>query len=187
MKTDQKIAFVINIYQEPAETVSALQASLTQFYPDVPIVIVPDGRHGRLKTPEHAGRWISRYLDWGMASNPDWLVKIDPDAVVKRRIIVPFRGDVQCAKKRFKLKDREDFFPHAGVIAYSREAATKIREEALNERYINYPGTRHDYQEEILIKAICAKLGLSINDRPDFQCGLRRNRNPNPLATFIHR
>ncbi len=166
---------------------SALEASLAQFYPDSTVTIVPDGRHGRLKTPEYAGRWISRYLDWGMASNPDWLIKIDPDATVKCRMVVPLHGDVQCAKKRFKLKDREHFFPHTGVIAYSRDAATKIREEALNERYINFPGTRHDYQEEILIKAICARLGLSINDRPDFQCGTRRNRNPDPLAAFIHR
>lgn len=183
---NQKLAFVINVYQEPAEQVAALEAALAQFYPDAPIVTVPDGRHGRLKTPQHAGRWISRYLDWGMASNPDWLIKIDPDATVKRSMIVPLRGDVQCAKKRFTLK-REHFYPHAGVIAYSREAANKIRVEALNERYINYPGTRDDYQEEILIKAICENLNLSIMDRPDFQCGLRRNQTPNPLATFVHR
>lgn len=183
------ISFVINTHDEPAEQISALSDALAKFYPGAPITIAPDGKGGRprLKTRAHAGRWISRYLDWGLAPNTDWLVKIDPDAQVLRAITEPFKGDVQCAKKTYVLKGREYFYPQTGVIAFSGAAARAIREQALSPRYQNFPGTRDDYQEEIIIRDICQQLGLKITDRPDFMIGLRRNRDGVDNPSFSHR
>lgn len=183
------IAFVINTHEEPVKMVSDLSDALNRFYPGAPITIVPDGRGGRprLKTRATAGRWISRYLDWGLAPNTDWLVKIDPDAQVLRAITEPFTGDVQCAKRTYVLKTREYFQAQTGVIAYSREAAMKICEASLGARYQNFPGTRDDYQEEIIIRDICQQLRLKITDRPDFMIGARRNRDGVENPSFAHR
>lgn len=182
------IAFVINTYEEPPELVASVTDALKKFYPDAPVTIVPDGKGGRtrLKTRATAGRWISRYLDWGLASNPDWLVKIDPDAAVLRAITEPFTGDLQCALRTFKLKNHEYWFPMSSVLAYSREAAMRMRQEALSPRYQHFPGTRDDYQEDIIVKDLAQQLGLKITDRPDFMIGAKRNKEGVENPSFAH-
>jgi hypothetical protein len=184
----QKIHFVMNVRSETKDQVRGMKESISHFYQNSGLTIIEDGAGGLpvLKTREGIGRWISRYMDWGMANNPDWLIKIDPDAKIIRAMQIPLTGNVCCAKKTYSIKGVERFMPHAGVIAFSRDAARGIQGEAVSRRYVNYPETRDDYQEEIVLKAICEEIGIEITDRPDFLCGKRRASLPTDSASFWH-
>jgi hypothetical protein len=177
MKT---LGFVINCTEKDEALANHLPLRIKFFYPDSEIIIIKDDP--RLKKTDTVGQWIARYLT---ALSTDLIVKIDPDTEVLAKAKVPFDGDVFCAKKWRSSNESRRYMPHAGVIGFSRKSAIRIAKEAVKPEYVDYPTTRDDYNEEIVLRAIFLKLELDVQDRLDFHCGLKRYNAP-VFASFRH-
>jgi hypothetical protein len=178
------LSFVVNHVDE--DTAPILN-SLAEHYPDCAISLIKDGDPVRIKTRARIGEWIARYMKIGIDSGTDYFIKIDPDAQVVYRLRHSLTGDVACSKNYFPLKNGWDFMPRSGVIAFKREAARKIHDEVLLDRYVNFPGTRDDYQEDIVLNQAIRRLALTVADRPDFACGAERFDKITAITAFAHR
>lgn len=178
------LSFVVNHIDEDT---TPIMTSLAEHYPDCAISLIKDGDPVRLKTRARIGEWIARYMKVGIDSGADYFIKIDPDAKVVRRLRHPLMGDVACSKNYFPIKEGRDFLPRSGIIAFKRDAARKIHDEVLLDRYVNFPGTRDDYQEDIVLNQAFRRLGLVVADRPDFACGAERFAKIGEATAFAHK
>lgn len=178
------LSFVVNHVDEDTDPILS---SLVEHYPDCLVTLIKDGDPVRLKTRARIGEWIARYIKAGIDSGADYFIKIDPDATVVRRLVKPLMADVACSKNYIPLKVGRDFLPRSGVIAFKRDAARKIHDEVLLDRYVNFPGTRDDYQEDIVLGQAFRRLGLLVADRPDFACGAERFGSISDITAFAHR
>jgi hypothetical protein len=178
------LSFVVNHIDEDT---TPIMVSLAEHYPDCAISLIRDGVPVPLKTRARIGEWIARYMKIGIDSGADYFIKIDPDASVIRRMKLPLMADVSCSKQYIPLKNGRDFMPRSGVIAFKRDAARKIHDEVLLDRYVNFPGTRDDYQEDIILNQAFRRLGLVVADRPDFACGAEKFGLITDITAFAHR
>ena len=141
MAAEPTYAFLVTLADEGTPQLEACLGFLRAAYPHAPAVVISDGvvdpgyeaacrRHRAeyhqgafLKRIECGGAWWKRFLELGLATGADYLVKLDPDA----RIWRPFRG-VPPAPISGTLEnagtDRENI--QGGVQAIAAGAARRI-------------------------------------------------------------
>lgn len=103
---NRKIAFIVNVYKESPEQVEAAVKSIRAFYTESTILCIFDGvipsiNHIRLLSwwgvQFHMGLGLkrgllhgaaiwARFFSFGLSFNPDYLIKVDPDTRVLRRL-----------------------------------------------------------------------------------------------------
>lgn len=176
----QALGFVINYVDADKSDADKMRFELARIYPEASVVMIYD--NPRLKTPKTVGHWIARYLT---ALETNVIIKIDPDAEIIDRPKIRFSGNVFCCKKWRSVSGVRGYIPHAGVIGFSKECAYRVAQEAIKPEYENYPKTRDDYNEEIVLKAIFEKLKINVQDRVDFHCGISRYNGPGHVS-FRH-
>ncbi len=94
--------FLINVHNEPSETILKIVSDIKKTYIEYDIVIIYDGvkkigienvieiEGDRLKYPYNDGRWTQRYLsEFINKSNAQYLIKLDPDCDVMNEYILP--------------------------------------------------------------------------------------------------
>jgi hypothetical protein len=79
------LVFVLNTYRDQADAALCLR-ELQQFYPLAQVLVISDLPPNRLKTCDHGGQWMLRYMQQFLATDGDVLIKIDPDSEVRRTV-----------------------------------------------------------------------------------------------------
>lgn len=108
------IAFVINVHRDEHLAVRLID-QITTHYPEASLTVIPD--EPRLKTTL-TGEWTQRYLERGLATNADVVVKIDPDTCIWRRAEIPgtdWFGTIN-----------DKAFVRGGACGFSRSAAERL-------------------------------------------------------------
>jgi hypothetical protein len=191
--------FFIGVYRDQKKAKECI-AALRSFYDDDPILSIADGTKdidyssfcldtdvryyegARLKLQKFGGLWTERYLEEFIDSGERFVVKLDPDTEVLRKVEKFPDAEVFCQFKR----------THAGTslagaaIGWSRAAAEKVLQSKLlrdgeyTKNIYAYhrftppmlkPGEELEHnpialQDEILTD-VCKRLALRVKQWPD--------------------
>lgn len=167
---DQDLTFYLQVYRDQREAQWCLR-NLRKHFPRAQVLMISDGdddprwnaiaqRFGaryvagqRLYATEHGGRMIQRMLDLYNENPTPYLIKIDTDTWVHRRLThLPTGCKVFGTLEWTTWADGEPLgFPNVqgGFVGYTREAAQLIRSSRLliSNRLQDYASTYADVEE----------------------------------------
>lgn len=136
--------FYLGVYKDQQQAQTCIE-SLQAFYSD-PILSIADGTRNtdyarfcsekgvtyiegqRLKLPRFRGQWTERYLKEFLSSDEPFIIKLDPDTRVNRRVDSFPDADVFGP---FRHTDSGKHRLDGSAVGYSRAAAEKILASAL--------------------------------------------------------
>lgn len=135
-----ELTFAVPVYREPLGLIVAAVRSIRRHYERARIVVVQDGDRReeliavsaevslwyfadgrRLKTPDLGGAWVTRMLRAAVLSDPDLIIKMDPDSFMHR----PFRSFPDAAYFG-RLNPGPPPYVHGGCKAISPVWAEKL-------------------------------------------------------------
>lgn len=205
---DRDLTFYLQVYRDQREAQWCLR-HLRRHYPQAQVLIVSDGdnhprwnaiaqRFGaryvagqRLYSTEHGGRLIQRMLDLYNEHPTPYLIKIDTDTWVHRRLThLPTGCKVFGTLEWTTWADAEPLgFPNVqgGFVGYTREAAQLIRSSKLliSNRLQDFANTYADVDEirrraeagmvssDFLTRYACKCLGVDCVDFDDVKSQYR--------------
>jgi hypothetical protein len=194
------ITFIVNLYKEDPLLVSNFYSQLRSIYKESAVIFISDGpdaiRFGdvnivgenRLKVEASTGLWIQRYLTAGIKhTTTPFYIKIDPDAIVLKRLEIPLMGDVCGAKKYTPYSPIKAWRPHAGAISFSREYILRLLNTKILEDKIYQNSRVYKEREESIFADVFTKTGAIMHDRKDFCCGTLRARERGEHSCFFHK
>lgn len=192
------INFVVNVYRDERYARPLLE-QVKKFYPGSVVLVIADGHepsveftswviaqrfhyvHGdRLKRRAYGGAWVERFLRLGTTGHPDWLIKLDADAMLHRPFrYMPPAGDIAGTLVTHSTNGLT--LVRGGCVAYSRDAIAKILNSQLLKddlyktaprfcyrRYQDYvlPGEQVSGEaiasEDAIVADVAVKLGLTL-------------------------
>lgn len=109
------IAFAVNIYRDEALALR-LARQIRRHYPEAHLVFVHD--RDRLKL-RRTGEWTARYLRLALSTDAETIIKIDPDACLWRRFVVPDAA-------WFGVPTLSGVFLRGGAVGFSRATAETL-------------------------------------------------------------
>ena len=181
------VAIILTVYDEPFEMVRDQVQKIMEFYPNSMIILCYDGVpdypldgvvHHRfttqLKTRETAGIWMDSWLRAFLAySDADYMLKLDPDTAVLKRIEHWPEGEVVFGTTRSIqwTPELEIFRIHGGGCGYSRPMVQRIvdSEWLHSSEFVKNP--RFQDQEDVMLAHLIRKHNLNCYNHPEFSCG----------------